>query len=445
MSLLHYEQLFSSLRMNIRRGGGSDGGDVSGGKSPHKVALLLAVIELIENGQIAENRFLFDQQLRDTFTNYFNDLAGENDKNNPHLPFFHLRSSGFWHHQVKPGRTDAYAELTTASGPGAIDDNIAYAYIDDELFELLNFSTSQELLRTSLYENLSSDDQLHILRSVDGWDWLECEAIVQDYFEMLLLELSGIPYSKAEHRRLLQQKLNNRSEGSIEYKHQNISAVLTEMGQRYIDGYKPAFNYQSQLRRVVIAHLAGHESDLNTILDSADKCQPRPLEGIDWTKVLDPDRPERLAGISAPERNFLARKINFAERESRNRSIGENGEAFVLEFEKFRLREAGRADLAKEVEWRSKEQGDGLGYDIRSFSAQLSEERFIEVKTTSSGKYQSFFLSENELAFSRKNSQQFALYRVYNFSIKARIFWLPGAIDGHVNLYPQSYRASFSK
>ncbi|MBK8614733.1 MAG: hypothetical protein IPN85_15005 [Flavobacteriales bacterium] len=33
-----------------------------------------------------------------------------------------------------------------------------------------------------------------------------------------------------------------------------------------------------------------------------------------------------------------------------------------------RLAAAGRADLAKEVEWVAKTQGDGLGYDIRSFS-----------------------------------------------------------------------------
>ena len=47
--------------------------------------------------------------------------------------------------------------------------------------------------------------------------------------------------------------------------------------------------------------------------------------------------------------------------------FGESGEQFVLDFERFRLTRAGRCDLATEVEWSSKVQGDGLGYDVRSF------------------------------------------------------------------------------
>lgn len=61
-----------------------------------------------------------------------------------------------------------------------------------------------------------------------GRDWSEAElrAIIEDYFDMLLLDLWGERYSKQEHRRALLPKLEGRTEGSIEFKHQNISAVL---------------------------------------------------------------------------------------------------------------------------------------------------------------------------------------------------------------------------
>ncbi|MCP3669994.1 MAG: DUF3883 domain-containing protein, partial [Gammaproteobacteria bacterium] len=114
------------------------------------------------------------------------------------------------------------------------------------------------------------------------------------------------------------------------------------------------------------------------------------------------------------------------------------------EYEQFRMRQAQRPDLVDEIEWRSKTEGDGLGYDIRSFDPLLDREQFIEVKTTNNGKYQPFFISANEVDFSKGRGDQFQLYRVFNFRAAPRIFQLPGAIDRHVHLTAQNYKASFS-
>ena len=67
------------------------------------------------------------------------------------------------------------------------------------------------------------------------WSDLENDAIVADYMAMLSDDLSGQPYSKAEHNRALQQ-LIGRGRGSIEYKHQNISAVLKGIGETELAG-----------------------------------------------------------------------------------------------------------------------------------------------------------------------------------------------------------------
>ena len=56
---------------------------------------------------------------------------------------------------------------------------------------------------------------------------------------MLSHQLHSTPYNKADHNRRLGHLLNNRSRGSIEFKHQNISAILIELGYPYIEGYKP--------------------------------------------------------------------------------------------------------------------------------------------------------------------------------------------------------------
>ncbi len=80
-------------------------------------------------------------------------------------------------------------------------------------------------------------------------DWTEREvaAAVADYFDMLRAELRGQPYNKSEHRRGLAIRLDDRSKASIELKHQNISAVLLNMGIPYISGYKPLGHYQGLL------------------------------------------------------------------------------------------------------------------------------------------------------------------------------------------------------
>lgn len=435
MSLLDYEKRFSKLRVNS---GGAN-------KSPHKVAMLQVIMDLVESGEVKQNRFYFDDNLKRRFTERFRALASQSDRNNPHLPFFHLRSEGFWHHKIKPGQLERYQQLTTATSSSVINTHIDYAYLDDELFELLDNRIARELLRSALLINLDEQSIRDLLQPErGGWDWLECEFLVNDYVTMLEKHLVGASYSKSAHRRALRPRLNNRSEGSIEYKHQNVSAVLLELGLPYIPGYKPAFNYQQQLKQVVLSYLAGHQSvvdEVNLVADKVADASEYYERG--WDSVFDPDPPERIPHVAESRPGYLAKRIDFSERERRNRQLGESAEKFVLRMEKQRLIAEGRPDLAEEVEWSSEKRGDGLGYDIRSFDVSGDQERFLEVKATRSGKYQPFFISENERSFSNEFSEAFRLYRVYDFGLASRFFILPGAIEQHVHLTPQNYRARF--
>jgi 5-methylcytosine-specific restriction protein A len=63
-----------------------------------------------------------------------------------------------------------------------------------------------------------------------GWSDLELEASVEAYLRMLGLEQSGQTLKKAEENRLLREgPLNKRSASSVEYRMQNISAVMEQM------------------------------------------------------------------------------------------------------------------------------------------------------------------------------------------------------------------------
>ncbi|MES9933573.1 MAG: DUF3883 domain-containing protein [Candidatus Sedimenticola sp. PURPLELP] len=433
MSLEYFAQQFS--RLNINRTGGHG--------SPHKMCMLMAVIDLIGSGVITSNRIYFDARLKEHFSHHFNRYRREQDRDNPHLPFFHLRSEPFWYHQIKPGQRESYECLSTAGSSAAIDANIAYAYLDESLYELLKNQFVREYLTSTLESTLQEEERRSLLSPGNGWDWIECELTVQSYFSMLEKELRGERYNKAAFRRELQPKLSDRSEASIEFKHQNISAILVELGFPYISGYKPALNYQGQLKEVVEAYLISKYQDLVSESERFIESPTEEAETIDWSSILE--EPPELSDLPTPSevREFNPRQYNFAERETNNRRLGELGESFVLDFERSRMCAAGREDLVEEVEWTSKEKGDGAGYDIRSFRPEQDAELFIEVKTTNSGKYQPFYVSENELAFSNQHAPNYSLYRVYQYRSSPKLFTLYGKLGEHVHLFPRSYKASF--
>lgn len=67
------------------------------------------------------------------------------------------------------------------------------------------------------------------------WTQEEDELIVADYFAMLTKELAGERINKAEHNRNI-RKFIARPRGAVEWKYQNISAVLVDLGMPYING-----------------------------------------------------------------------------------------------------------------------------------------------------------------------------------------------------------------
>ena len=94
----------------------------------------------------------------------------------------------------------------------------------------------------------------------EDWSPDEDAAIVADYLEMLEAERAGRPYSKAAHRRALLPKLDGRSEGSIEFKHRNISAAMERLGLPTIKGYVPAANIQAALIDEITRQTRGGET-----------------------------------------------------------------------------------------------------------------------------------------------------------------------------------------
>ncbi|MFD1193803.1 DUF3883 domain-containing protein [Seohaeicola saemankumensis] len=273
------------------------------------------------------------------------------------------------------------------------------------------------------------------------WTDQENDLIVADYFEMLLEEVSGRAYNKAAHRRALLPKLENKSNGSVEFKHQNISAVLHRLGLPWLKGYKPRHNFQGSLVEAVerwIRRHAGWKEQLLWHDHAGVKTKRRRLFGLE----SPPEAHAKLSREAEERIKNTIRKFDFAGQDQRNRDLGLAGEQLVLEFERHSLTYAGRPDLAERVRHVSAEDGDGAGYDIASFYPD-GRERLLEVKTTNGGKSTTFFISSNELATAQNNPSAWVLVRVWNFSREPRAFELRPPLEDHVQLVPTAYLASF--
>lgn len=271
------------------------------------------------------------------------------------------------------------------------------------------------------------------------WSEKEVDLIVTIYFEMLSHELTGKSFSKAEYRRNLLSLLNNRSEGSIEFKNQNISAVLINLGQPYIKGYLPRFNYQRILEDKVIEYLKHKPSIESQFKEFAEKQILRPKKVVNFEKFLF-DQPI-LTSLLDPEQKYMRNpiKINYLEREQNNRYLGNSGEELVLEYEKWCLIKNGKENFANQIRWISRDEGDGAGFDILSKHLN-GKDKYIEVKTTKLGKESPFFFSRNELLFSQLHSGHYQLYRLFNFEDDAKMFIRNGGLDSICYFIPVNFK-----
>ncbi len=283
-----------------------------------------------------------------------------------------------------------------------------------------------------------------VLKIGEDWSADEVSETVAAYFEMLLLEAQQQPYNKSERNGLLRTKLQGRTKGSVEMKHQNVSAVLEALDLPYIPGYKPRGNTQLLLRQDVQKFVLKHADMVHRIVDAMEEVK-LPAEKTFKAVLVGAPAIEVVAKpMPGATRTRVPRRVDYAARDESNRKLGRAGEQWVLEYEQQRLHWAGLGELFARVDWVADRLGDGLGYDILSFDA-ANKQRFIEVKTTNGAYASSFVISRNELDFSEEVGPAFHLYRVFQFRDLPRLYTLQGDLSKQLHLEPTDYRASFRR
>lgn len=124
-NLDYYVNKFANLRVSR-----------SSGVAPNKPILLLSIIELISQGEIRRNQIPLSAELIATFLKLWSHLEPVR-KPDIGLPFYHLTSDGFWYFEMKLGFESLIAAKVKIRTPSTIRQTVEYAYLDDELWEIL--------------------------------------------------------------------------------------------------------------------------------------------------------------------------------------------------------------------------------------------------------------------------------------------------------------------
>jgi hypothetical protein len=226
----------------------------------------------------------------------------------------------------------------------------------------------------------------------------------------------------------------------LEFKFENISAVLNQLELTWLTGYVPAGNYQRRLEDRVLDVLIADRllADALRRLDQAVPLPPPAALATEDVQVEPPAGAVSTAG--AYERSRLVPGGWIASHDESNKKLGADGERWVVELEREMLRRGGRADLAARVDHVASRLGDGLGFDVLSFDLRGNELR-IEVKTTRSGRNTPFVLTRNEIRISKEDPGSYRLYRVFDYGPEARVYVLEGDLELVLELTPTQFSA----
>lgn len=250
------------------------------------------------------------------------------------------------------------------------------------------------------------------------WSGADLDLVVGDYFVMLGKTLAGQTVQTAAHQRAL-RFVSGRSGAAIEWKQCEISAALTLIGVPILREFQPRWNLADELLDSVDRLLTAKPALITAALRPASLFSgPQPpvlLEGpppvFDALQVQPPPRAERLIA-----------KFDPAARDQADRLLTETGQAAVLNFERRRLAEHDRPDLALQVR-AAMPAVDVPGHDILSFKP-TGEPRLLIVKTTTGGVATPFALTDDQDALWRARPDACRIHRLYDLGRELRFYRL---------------------
>jgi putative restriction endonuclease len=139
LSIADYIKAFTRLRRSSTNGG-----------APHKPILLLSVLHWAEEGGLEDDRVRITPELVALFRSYWNALVTTQHDCLMSLPFFHMKTEGFWHLEPRSGFVDMLNMNAFTKSLVKLDAAIECARLDVPLAALMRDPAHNALLREAL-------------------------------------------------------------------------------------------------------------------------------------------------------------------------------------------------------------------------------------------------------------------------------------------------------
>ena len=116
-----------------------------------KPVLMLVLIDGVESGVFANNRFVLNEWLEDHYMKLMIQYTHQSQFDKPteiNNPFWHLSTDGFWHFQLKTKE-----EMSVTPSKTWLKENVSYACFDEDLWVLLQNKEWRTRLRDFIVEH----------------------------------------------------------------------------------------------------------------------------------------------------------------------------------------------------------------------------------------------------------------------------------------------------
>lgn len=126
----------------------------NGIKLPHKAVFLIGILTLVDNGTVTENKILLDKTIANAFASTWGDYLHNTKTPSVWIPFWYMKSEPFWHFKALADENILRNLLYFAGHPsvGQMRSVIKYAYVDEELFSLMQDGDERSKLKEALVE-----------------------------------------------------------------------------------------------------------------------------------------------------------------------------------------------------------------------------------------------------------------------------------------------------
>lgn len=107
---------------------------------------------MFAQGNIVSNRIELCAELIELFNEYWLLVMPIGSRSSIALPYFHMKSEGFWHLVAMPGKEHALSNARQIRSVVQLNATVEYVKLDNELHDLLCITEYRELIRMTIVE-----------------------------------------------------------------------------------------------------------------------------------------------------------------------------------------------------------------------------------------------------------------------------------------------------